>query len=93
MMTSQRLLLGATLMILMLFCIASCGPSSDAAVEQVAKYGVNMHSEAYKALTPAQQAEALRLAKERNLPVIGDGERYGPGHVFSKTKTSASSAR
>ena len=67
-----------------------CDPATDAAVEKVAKFGVNMHSDAYKALTPEQQKEALRLAKERNLPVIGDGERYGPGSVFSKSSDSSS---
>jgi len=87
MMTTSIRGLGWTLVVAALFLITSCGPSSDAAVEQVAKYGVNMHSEAYQALTPAQQKEALRLAKERNKPIIGNGERYGPGHVFSKIKT------
>ena len=85
MMTSIRGL-GWTFVVAALFLIASCGPSSDAAVEKVAKYGVNMHSKAYKALTPAQQTEALRLAKERHLPIIGNGERYGPRPCGFKNK-------
>ena len=71
-------------------CVAACGPSTDPAVEKVVKYGVNMHSAPYKALTPDQQAEALRLAKERNLPIIGNGERYHPGNVFSSSSNASS---
>lgn len=84
MMTSIRWLRW-TVAAFVLLLIVSCGPSSDPAVEKVVKYGVSMHSDAYQALSPAQQAEALRLAKERNLPILGDAKRYYPGDIPLKS--------
>jgi hypothetical protein len=50
--------------------------SADPAVETLLKGGVRVYSDAFKALSPAQQAEVLRLAKARNQVVVGDEPRY-----------------
>jgi DNA replication initiation complex subunit (GINS family) len=50
--------------------------SAEPAVETLLKDGVRVYSDTFKALSPAQQAEVLWLAKARNLVVVGDEQRY-----------------
>ena len=76
-MTRWRGLIGLTLLAVTMCMMVACGPSSgDAAVEQVLKNGVWLNSDDFKALTPAQQAQVLRLARERHQVVVGNETRY-----------------
>jgi hypothetical protein len=67
---------GLTLLAVTMWMMVACSPSSDATVEKVLKGGVRVDSADFKALTPAQQADVFRLARERNRVVVGDEKRY-----------------
>ena len=88
--TYPRFLGMMTVIALVLLFGTSCGPSTDPAVEAVLSGTINVKSPRFKALTPEQQAEVLRLAKERRRPILGDGQGYGPGNAFSKSSETSS---
>jgi hypothetical protein len=69
-------MIGLTMLAVIMSMMVACGPSSDAAVEKVLQGVVRVDSTDFKALTPAQQAEVLRLARARNQVVVGDEQRY-----------------
>jgi hypothetical protein len=77
-MKTDRRWRGVVLIALVLWCVVSCGPSTDPAVEQVLSGTIDLESPQFKALTAAQQTEVLRQAKARSRPILGDGERYYP---------------
>ena len=75
-MIKWKRVIGLTILAVAMSMMVACGPSSDAAVEKVLKGGVRVDSTDFKTLTPAQQADVFRLARERNRVVVGDEKRY-----------------